>query len=374
MVKSLKILFLAEGRLGDSIIITPALRAIKEKYPDSFITILMFRRHKYVNSAGQINFYIEKSDYKGTARVFLNNHCVDEVLEMDRIALRSLKGMKRIKSEFRGISYLRRQKYDIAVCTFPQNRFVIWAFLAGIKKRIGQKKQGFSFLLTDKPDLDRSESGIMNYVCNLLLPMGVTAASFETVFNISKDSVERIENIFTEKGIVSSKKIIAIHPGASAPDRQWPPEYLAELIKQLQSTKKYQIILCYSEYEKPFVNELKKYIETPLLEVLDDSIDDLAALLCKCDLALVNNSGPRHLAAAVKTKTLTFFEKYGDVMWKVYEDENFHQILKYEGICEVCDENKCSGLIPDGKVYGANCIRKVKVSDVFSRIESMFSQ
>ncbi len=369
MAKSLKILFLAEGRLGDSIILTPALKAVKEKYPDSFITILMFRRHKYVNTAGQVNFNIEKTDFTGTARVFLNNPCVDEVLEIDRIAMRSLKGINRIKSELRGIRLLRSQKYDVAVCTFPQNRFVIWAFLAGIKKRIGQKKQGFSFLLTDKPDLDISESGIMKYMCDLLLPMGVRAASFETVFNISKDSIERIESFFREKGIVNSMKIIAIHPGASAPDRQWPPEYLAELINKLQNKQIYKMILCYSEFEKPYVNELKKYLEKPLLEIQDESLDDLAALLSKCGLALVNNSGPRHLAAAVKTKTLTFFENFGDVIWKVYEDENFHQILKYAGTCEVCDTNKCSGLIPEGEVYGANCIRNVKVTDVFLKIE-----
>lgn len=371
MAKTLKILFLAEGRLGDSLIVTPALRAVKEKYPDSFITILMFRRQKYVNNTEHVIFSIEKGDTAGTAGVFLNNPYVDEVLEINRIALRSLKGINRIKSELRGISYIRRQKFDIAVCTFPQNRFVIWSFLAGIKKRIGQKKQGFSFLLTDKPDLDRFQSGILKYVCDLLFPIGVQASSFETIYNVSKDSIERVEQQFNEMGIEGPQKVIAIHPGASAPDRQWPPEYLAELINKLQRSGKYRLILCYSEFDRVFVNEMKKYLEKAVLEVQDETLEDLAALLSKCDLALVNNSGPRHLAAAVKTRTLTFFEKSGDVMWKVYDDENFHRILSYKGNCELCDADRCSGLIPAGKVYGANCIRKIRVFDAASGIESM---
>lgn len=372
MAGLLKILFLAEGRLGDSIIITPALRAVKEKYPDSFITILMFRRHKYVGEAGQVKFNIEKSDFTGTARVFLNNRAVDEVLEMDRIALRSLRGMNRLKSELRGIKYLRRQKFDAAVCTFPQNRFVIWAFLAGIKKRIGQKRQGFSFLLTDKPDLDRSGSGILKYVCALLLPLGVKATAFETEFNILRESIEKVGHLFREMGIDHSKKIITIHPGASAPDRQWPPEYMAELINKLQKADKYQLILTYSQFEKAFVEDLRSFLKEQIFELPDESIDELGALLSKTDLAIVNNSGPRHLAAAVGTRTLTFFEKHGDLMWKVYDDEDFHQIMKYEGNCELCDPRKCYGFIPDGQAYGANCIRKVSISDVYSRIESIF--
>lgn len=367
-----KILFIAEGQLGDSIVLTPALRALKEKINGAHVSVLLLHRRKYADAKIPDKVEIGKSPFSGTAEVFLNNPYVDEVLELDRKALRSLKGFTRLGAEWRCIKFLQKQKYDAVVCTFPQNRFVIWSFLAGIKKRIGQKRQQFSCLLSDKPDIKRSDSGVLKYFCDLLKPLDVSCSSFETIYNIPSEAGDRANSFFHEKGVESAKKIIAIHPGAGDRDRQWPPKYYSELINELAKQPSYQVLLCYSEYDIQFVDELKRALLKPVAEVQTKTIADLAAIFKKCDLAIVHNSGPRHLAAAVGTKTLALLEKYDDIMWKIYDAESMHAIIQSND-CDSCNQNKCFGIIPKGEKYGAKCMHNIEVKDVYSRIESLLN-
>ncbi len=373
MTKSLKILFLAEGKLGDSIIITPALKAVKEKYPDSFITILMFCRQKYVNIAESVKFVIEKSDFSGIARVFLDNENVDSVLELDRKAMRSLRGLKRLKAELNCIKYLRKQKYDAVISTFPQNRFVIWAFLAGIKRRIGEKGQQFESLLTDKPRVKRSDAGVLNYFCDLLKPLGITAKDKTTFFKISNEAVENAKRILKELNIDAGRKLLLIHPGASDKDRQWHPIKLAELIERLRAKNRIDILLTYNEYDEDYIADLMKYVKVPIKKIKSETISELAGILKCADAALVYNSGPRHLAAAVGVKTVGLLEKYGDIMWKIYEDESVHAVVQPKGKCDICNEGKCFGIIPNGEIYGAKCMHNISVNEVYSSIERVIN-
>lgn len=367
-----KILFIAEGQLGDSIVLTPALRALKEKISGAHVSVLLLHRRKYEDADIPGKVEIKKSRFTGTAEVFLNNPYVDEVLELDRRALRLLKGFTRLRTEWKCIKFLRKQKYDAVVCTFPQNRFVIWSFLAGIKKRIGEKRQEFSYLLTDKPGIRRGDSGVLKYFCGLLKPLNISCSSYETIYNIPSESGDRANFLFHEKGISVGKKIIAIHPGAGDRDRQWPPKYYAELINELSKQPSYRVLLCYSEYDIHFADELKRALSQPVFEVQTKTIADLAAIFKKCSLAILHNSGPRHLAAAVGTKTLALLEKYDGIMWKIYDDESKNAVIQ-SNVCDLCKESKCLGIIPEGEKYGAKCMHNIEVKSVYSAIESMLN-
>ncbi len=364
--------------MGDSICLTPALKAVKESLPQSHTTILLFHRRKYTGnnllvSAVPGNTSIEKSSYEGTAEVFKYNLFVDEVLELDRKAIRALKGFKRLSAEKNCIKYIRKQKYDAVICTFPQNRFVLWSFFAGIKIRIGEKDQQFESLLTDKPKIKRSDVGVLNYFCDLLKPLGITAKDKNTYFSIPKESVENAKNILKELNLSGEKKLLIIHPGASDKDRQWTPQKFAELIKDIQVNNSIEILIAYSEYDEEFFRELNEFFQNKLISVKTEKISDLAGLLKFADAAVAHNSGPRHLAAAVGTKTVGLLEKYDDKMWKIYDDESKHAIVQSAKVCTTCNKGKCLGFIPEGEKYGAYCMHDIEVKEVHSLVERIIN-
>lgn len=368
-----KILFLAEGQMGDSIVLTPALKAAKASIPGVKITILLFHRRKYINKNEPETPYIEKSKYEGTAEIFRFNNDVDELLELDRRAIRSLKGLSRLKAEWKCIRYLREQNFDAAISTFPQNRFILWSFFAGIKKRIGENGQPFDYLLTDKPRIKRSDSGVLNYFCGLLKPLGISAQEKKTIYNIPGEVIAEAEKTISGFKFKSNKKLLIIHPGASDKDRQIPPEKLAEVVTKIQQNKKYNIVIIYSEYDEEYVSSFKKLYSSSICYFKTITIAELAALLKYGDAALVHNSGPRHLAAAIGVKTVGLLEKYDDIMWKIYEDENNHAIVQSGSDCGYCSEGKCRGTIPNGAVWGAKCMHDIYSEEIYSSIERIIN-
>jgi ADP-heptose:LPS heptosyltransferase len=368
-----KILFLAEGQIGDSICLTPALRAVKESLPNSHTTILLFHRRKYIGSDYTGNPYIETSNFEGTAEVFKGNPFVDEVLELDRKAMRQLRGIKRLMAEYNCVKYLRRQMYDAVICTFPQNRFVIWSFFAGIKKRIGEKGQQFETLLTSRPEIKRSDSGVLNYFCDLLKPLGITSNNKNTFYSVPDKFTDAAKNKLNELNISAEKKLLIIHPGASDKDRQLPVKKMADFINLLQEKNEIEVLIVYSEYDEEYIKDLKILLPKNLNCVKTEKIAELAALLKLSDAALVHNSGPRHLAAAVGTKTVGLLEKYDDIMWKIYDDESHHAIVQSIRECKTCNKGKCFGFIPKGEKFGANCMHDIETEDVFHTVERVIN-
>ncbi|MEO8513374.1 MAG: glycosyltransferase family 9 protein [Ignavibacteria bacterium] len=374
MQEKKKILFLAEGQMGDSICLTPALRAVKNSLPDSHTTILLFHRRKYtVNTSVAENTSIEKSNYEGTAEIFKDNRDVDEVLEFDRKAMRELKGFKRLSAEIKCIRFLRKQKYDAVICTFPQNRFVIWSFLAGIKIRIGEKGQKFETLLTDRPEISRGDNGVLNYFCDLLKPLGITSNDKKTYFKVPPESIEFAKRKLEPLNISTEKKLLIIHPGASDKDRQWPQKKFTELINYIKANNSIEILIAYSEYDEEYINELNELSRNSLKSVETEKISDLAGLLKLADISIVHNSGPRHLAAAVGTKTIGLLEKYDDIMWKIYDDINKHAIIQSVKNCEACKEGKCLGIIPASEKFGARCMHDIEAKEVYSLVERIIN-
>jgi len=371
-----KILFLAEGQLGDNIILGPALRAVKQTYPDCEVSVLLMHRRRYSKdherSPDELPS-IEKSSFTGTAEVFKDHPYTDNILELDRKSLRRLKGIKRLKAELGCIRYLRKEKFSAVICTFPQERFIIWSFLAGIKKRIGEKNQKMSYLLTDKPDICRKDSGVLKYFCNLLVPLGVKCDFYQTFFNIPEASQKFAQGFFKEHGFTKGKNIIAIHPGASSKGRQMPPAFYTELINLLNDAGYKDIILCYSEYDLNYTKELKQGLPNHPVEIQTRTISDLAAILNLSSVVIVHNSGPRHLAAAMGLKVLGILQDYDDIMWKIYDDIR-QPVIQANNPCDNCKrDGKCFGYIPKGDKYGAKCMNSIKAVDVYSRVVSLLN-
>ncbi len=365
-----RILFIAEGQLGDALVITPALRAVRESLPSSHISLLLLYRRKYTETSSFEDAVIKKSAMKGTAEVFLNNRHVDEVLELDRGALRSLKGLKRAKAEIVNIRSLRSHKFDTVICTFPQDRFAIYSYLSGAGVRIGQKNQGMSFLLTDKPDLDQNDSGVLVYFCRLLEPIGLRCKSYDTIFEIPDADNINADKFFAENNLGSRKRIVGIHPGSSQHDRKWLPKSFAKLIDFLGSDSGTGIILFYSEYDIPYINEIRKNINVGLIEAKTKTLSELSSLLKLCTLCITHSSGPRHLAAAVGAPTLGIFDKCDDKRWAIY-DKNMHSVIKTGVPCRVCPEDRCLGLIPNGEPYSSYCMRDISPEDVIARLKAL---
>ncbi len=363
-----KILFFADAQLGDLLLLTPALKALKDKFPNLKTTVLLLHRRYY--SPTKPAQEITKSRFHGTSQVFKNSMLADEVLELDRQYIRSLKGFKRIKAELKCIKQLRKMKFDAMVCSFPQNRFIIWAYLSRCPVRVGQKKQSMSYLLTHTSNATAKEKGVLQYYCSLVKALGVDSECNDTVYKVTDEEKTIAEALLKNSGIDLSRKIICIHPGASAAYKVWPPEYFSQVIEYIIDNNLAQVVICSGSYDKLAVEQILSLCKHKPAVLFCESITELAAVISKCSILLVNNSGPRHLAAALGVKTLSVFQKYDNGEWKIYDKEK-HPVVENTGKCGVCYNNKCESIIIEGEQFGSQCMWDVTPEEVISKLNDI---
>ena len=366
--------FFCEGQLGDLLILTPSIRAVKESFPSSRITTIILQRRRY-DEQQPVGPIIGTAATDGTGCVMANNPNVDQVVGLDRHALRAMGGLRRIIAELKIIRYLRNLKPDAVVCTFPQDRFVIWGYLSGAKIRIGQKRQNFSWLLTQKPDIDKDNLNIRDYYLMLVAAAGVHAPNKNTEFFISDAAHDWATAQLSRQAISINTRLIAVHPGASGYYKVWPPDFFAALIDHLQQVMQHRVILCGTEFDQHIVTAIRRHLKTPVIEMkFGQNIEHFAAILMRCRLCISNDSGPRHLSVAVGTPSVAVMMHHEHRRWKIYDDPVMSTVLQGDEECPVCRRGVCENLIPGGYEYGSYCIRMITVAHVLKAINDMIER
>lgn len=366
------ILFLAEGQLGDLLLLTPALRAVKESFPASFVSVLVVERYAHPAKPHPFDNLTASASERERSVLATNPH-VDELLVVDRQALRRQRGLARLKAERTVIKFIREKQFDTVVCTFPEDRFVQWAFAAGAKNRIGQRKQPLHWLLTHKLESEKTDCGVLEYYCDLVRLMGARVHMTRTEYIIPEVSHLWAASFLHNAGVQPSDRVVAVHPGATGDYKIWPPERYAELIDRL-STRGVKVLLTSGEQDRDVTIAIKAALRSHVVHVTTQgNVGHLAAILRHAHLCISNDSGPRHLAIAIGTPSLALFRHHHDREWDVYEHNERIAVMKGDQPCPACPAGVCRDLIPPGERFGSHCIRQIRVDDVLRRVDEMLS-
>jgi ADP-heptose:LPS heptosyltransferase len=367
VVNPRNVLFIAEGQVGDLLVLTPVLRAVKNTFPSARLSVLALdRRRSDAESTGPNVRPAGTRDR--TWQILSGNPSVDQVFVLSRPRLRSLAGLRRVRAELAAVRFLRSRKFDTVICTFPEDRFALWAYLSGARVRVGQSAQPFHWLLTHKPDTGKERRGILQSYCDLVSSIGTKIDSTQTFFFIPPSSHSWAESFLASHGLGTDLKLVAVHPGGTDHYKIWPPERYASLIDRLQADKRIRTILCWSSEDGLVVSEIKRSFRTSCIDVqTGDNIGNLGALLQRCSLCISNDSGPRHLANAVSAPSLGFLRQFDDREWRVYPEDDTHATLQGKERCPACPPGSCACKTPVGERFGSYCLRMISVDAAFAR-------
>jgi ADP-heptose:LPS heptosyltransferase len=263
------ILVVRNDRFGEFLLIIPALRALKEKYPQASITLAV---DTYVadlaNAVEGVNDVIIWKNRK---------HSFKETLAFSR--------------------QIRGRGFDLAVIFNPSRDSNLACFLAKIPTRVGYNRK-WGFLLTHKIS-DRKQLALKHEVEYNLDLVALVGA-------FTDDKSLRLKIVRT--GFLDALKgsyVVAIHPWTSDPVKQWPLERFKELIRRLSGL---EIVIIGGQEElaknKDFFNGLD---ELAINLTGKTNLFELAGVLKKVSLLVSGDSGPVHLAAAVGTPTVVLF-------------------------------------------------------------------
>ncbi len=276
-----KILIVRIDRVGDIVLSTPALRALRRALPDAEIDYLV--QAKY---SGLLN------NYAGWTRA-IGWKDIDDASERARLS-----------------EQLRAHGYDAAIIGSTATAGYRLAREAGIPVRIGWRAKGFGHTLTAALRDDRATADRHQVENNLRLlePLGITDP--HPVFpGIETESGKAQRARFlAEHGIAPEEKILVLHPGSFSPRVRWAPEKFAELAERAAEAGMRIVLLGSGATERDLVGHIWDLSGRRAVKALDAfDLEGLFSFLAHTQVFVGNSTGPMHVAASAGAWTIAVF-------------------------------------------------------------------
>lgn len=298
---------------------TPAVRTIRQNFPEAEITLLAL---------------------PWVADIFSASPHVDEILTYDRDGRhKGLKGKIALAGE------LRRERFDAAILL--QNAFeaAFITSLARIPFRAGYTTDGRGLLLTHgvKKHRDIKLRHQVHYYQEMLQGLGLQTGPDTLELHISEENLAWANNFVREKTSGQKKKIIGINPGAAyGPAKCWPAEKYAALGKQLCLDPEVIVAVFGTRADHDAALIIQKEVNKNA-NVIDltgrTSLGQALAMINVCNVFVTNDSGLMHVSAALKIPTVAIFGSTDHVATGPYSDNS--SIVRTELDCSPCLETHC---------------------------------
>jgi len=284
-----RVLVIMPRLLGESVMATAALYAIKQAHPDAHLTVLIKRRLR------PVLYGLDFAD-----RVISIQKSQDRKKKNSAISL----GRR-----------LSRGGFDTAII-FPLTfKAAALAAVAGIKRRIGYESEGRAVLLTDRlvtprAKHEKNKSATIDGYLAFARYLGAKHPSAAMHQALRPDAMDRLKSRLQHVGVdPEQQELLLINPGGPTPERRWSPRRMAHLCEMLHERYGLTPVVTGTPAEREVVEEMLARATVPIIDLpeLGRDLHLLKAMVASSRMMVTNDTGPRYLAAAMGVPVLTLF-------------------------------------------------------------------
>ena len=313
--------------LGDVLLATPTLHALKAAYPMARLTALVNR---------------------GTEEILSGNPDVDEILSLERGT---------ILDQCRFVADVRHRRFDMVVDLTDGDRAALLSRISGAPIRIGfnaeQRWTGrcYTTVVHGEAGAHRIERDLA-----ALIPLKIPATDRIPRLWLTNEDEAGAEELLAKLAIATDKPLVVIQPGARYWFKAWPTERFAELADRLIERFGCQVLVGGSQQEAEVTQLVVRKAKGRLVSIAGLSpIRTLAALLKRAALFVGNDSGAMHIATAVGTPVVALFGPSNPAEWG---PRGGPAEVIYKGLdCRICFHPTCQR----GE---ENCMKLITVDEV----------
>ena len=318
--------------IGDVLLATPTVRAIKAALPDARVTMMVNR---------------------GTEDVLSGNPDMNEILVFD-------KGSLAAQSQL--IAGLRRRRFDTVIDLTDGDRSAFLSWISGAPVRIGfndeRRWRGHYYT-----QVVQSMPGVQHRIdrdLEALKSLGIQVGSRDPQLWLTQEEANSADQVLDQLGVQRSQSMVILQPGARYWFKAWPPERFAELADRLTSQYGCQVLIGGSDQDIDLAQQIRQMAKSnPVIMAGRTTIKQFAAIAKKSALFVGSDSGAMHIAAAVGTPVVALFGPSNPAEWGP-RGEAIEVI--YKGLdCRTCfhptchrGEQNCMKLISVGEVETAS--------------------
>ncbi|MDI7275429.1 MAG: glycosyltransferase family 9 protein [Anaerolineae bacterium] len=320
-----RILLVRLDSLGDVLLMTPAFHAIKESQPAARLTLL-------TSPVG--------------AQIRGLNPDLEEVLAYaSPLTDPWLEAPHDPERELRLVHTLCERQFDGAIIftSFRQSPLpaALLCYLAGIPLRLGATEDGAGSLLTTRHHWPDGLYHEVERALNLVGAVGFRSRDAELILRVPGPVRRQVRRRLAAEGRDHRRPLAVVHPGCAMPARTYDWRRYAAVADLLVEQLGAQVVLTGSADEVPLVRRILGRMRHPALSWAGaSSLAQLAALTEAADLVITNNTGPAHVAAAVKTPVVVLFAATNPpeqwAPWRVPQ-----RLLSRPVACRLCYQRIC---------------------------------
>lgn len=319
------------NQVGDLIFSLPALKCLRDSFPDSSITsVVRPSQMEVLESAGLVDFILPRGSQMNRKKLRLVNH-------------------------------LRSKKYDLAI-TFSQSaECAFLAYASGAPERVGFINTSMGMLLTRHIDFTHPPSTENNLRLITAIGGKVSKREYSNMLHPTFQQMQRADKILTEHGIGSDEPIVAYAPGTSGRRsiKEWTYEGYAELGRHL-TAKGIKVVILGTVPSSNIVEDCSQIIDLSG----KTNLGEVVAILHKCKALVAVDSGVLHLGAAVGTSVIGL---YGPSDSRITGPQGKGHVVLTSGVdCSPCIKTECA--------FGRKCMIDLTPEEVISAVEQILSR
>jgi len=321
--------------LGDIVMATPVLEDLRRKYPKARITAMC---------------------QESCAKLLEHNPFIDNIFIY-----------KRPKNTFLGrgvrdvIDNIRCGNYDLGVLLTNSFSSAFWFWKAGVEYSLGYEGNMRRVFL-DKPlpfPPSRHSQHLVKTYKQVLAPLGISLSEHYPRLYITGEEERDMDALLDRYGVSNEDMLIGINPSAAYGEAKcWLPERFVFLVKRLLENPKVKVCLVGDQKGKGLVTEIYEKIgsENVYNFAGNTTLRQLATLINRCNLFITNDSGPMHMAAALRVPLLALFGSTNEITTGPYK---FGDVIHKHADCSPCYKRSCP--------RDFRCMNAIAVEDVYEK-------
>jgi ADP-heptose:LPS heptosyltransferase len=281
------------GQLGDVVMSLPALGALRQKFPHAKLTVAVG---------------------KPGGEIIRMSHVADEIIEIDRVALRDGFKAFSVWKVFQIVKDVRRRQFDFVIDLHSFSETNLLGYFSGARKRLFARRPGRSldFLanFNPPPPVDRNDprQHLVDRYLDVLAPLEISEPERTPRLQVRVEDDRAIDGMLRKVKADAGTPLVGIFPGAGHPGRRWPLERFAQLADSLIRNDSVRPIVFVGPEERHLVPEMKTMFPAACVFLEKLTIPQLAAAQARLAVLVSNDTGPVHIAAAVGTPLVVLID------------------------------------------------------------------
>lgn len=324
--------------LGDVVMATPVLADLRHHWPNAKITAMC-----QSNVAGLLK----------------HDPHIDELFSFKRPS-----GWLH-REHYRNILLpLRHGDYDLGILLTNSLSSALWFWRGHVRNRLGFTGNLRYFFL-DKaipfPQNLQKQHLVLTYKA-LLQPLGIHPSETSPALYLSEDEINTARELLRKQGVHDQDIVIGINPGAAFGSAKcWLPERFQELTERLLADPRIRIVYFGDFAGTSLVNQICSQMPDRVINLAGKtSLRELVSLIKLCHIFLTNDSGPMHIAAALKTPLLALFGSTSAIKTGPYQ----HGTIIHKHVsCSPCYQRTCP--------IDFRCMKEISVDEVYLALQKL---